>query len=125
MDIEALKQRGDKNILVLEIDGEKMMPAAQIYPVRDIFSARQDVWEGDPRGEWMSTYLILHRVPKEAITVHTVEELEEKGGFRLYPNLMSMLSGVQSVKNDFRGIRVHGKRRMQIFKLVREQKVVL
>ena len=125
VDIEALKQRGDKNILVLEIDGEKMMPDGQIYPVRDMFSTRQDVWQGDAKGEWMSTYLILHRVPREAITVYTVEELEEKGEFRLCSSLISMLSGVQSVKNDVRGIRLHGQRRIYNLKLVREHKVVL
>lgn len=52
------------------------MPEAHIYPVRDLLARRKGEWARDPREEsWMKTYLILHRVPREAITVYTPEEL--------------------------------------------------
>lgn len=79
VDIEALKQRVGEEILVLEIDVEKMMPGARIYPVRDIVTGFNLEWPGGARAEWLKTYLILHRVPKEAITVFTPDGLVEKG----------------------------------------------
>ena len=61
---------------------EKIKPAATIYPVRDVIAGREGPWAKDPREEeWMKTYLVLHRVPKEAVTVYdTPEELLEKSG---------------------------------------------
>lgn len=79
VDIEALKQRVGEEILVVEIDVEKMMPGARIYPVRDIVTGFNLEWPGGARAEWLKTYLILHRVPKEAITVFTPDGLVEKG----------------------------------------------
>ena len=84
VDIEDLKEHVGKGILVLEIDVENRMPEAHIYSVRDLLATRKGEWAWDPREEWwMKTYLILHRVPREAITVYTPKELLEKGKFRL------------------------------------------
>lgn len=83
VDTEALKQRVGEEILVLEIEVEKIMPEACIYPVRDVVTGCNLEWPGDPRSGWGSKYLILHRVPREAITVYTPDELLEKGEFCL------------------------------------------
>ena len=108
VDIEDLKEQVGKEILVLEIDVENKMPEAHIYPVRDLLVARKGEWAEDPREKWwMKTYLILHRVPREAITVYTPKELFEKGDFRLYSELLSMLSDVQNLKTLARGFRRH------------------
>ena len=50
--------------------------------MHDMITEREGPWAEDPgEEEWMKTYLILHRVPKEAVTVYdTPEELLEKGG---------------------------------------------
>ena len=66
---------------MLEIDVKKITPGAKIYPVRDLIAGREGPWTEDPReDEWMQTYLILHRVPKEAITVYkTPGEFVKKG----------------------------------------------
>ena len=58
------------------------MPDAKIFPVRDIIAGREGPWRDDPReDEWMNTYLVLHRVPRSAITVHdSPEEFLKKGG---------------------------------------------
>ena len=79
MDIKALKQRFGEELLVLEIDVGKIMPEACIYPVRDVVTGCDLEWPGDPRGGWGSKYLILHRVPRDAITVYTPGGLLEKG----------------------------------------------
>ena len=82
---ESLSQRvvsQREKILVLEIDVEKITPAATIYTVRDLIAGRKGPWVEDPREEeWMKTYLILHGVPKEAVTVYeTPKEFLTKGG---------------------------------------------
>lgn len=79
VDIKALKQRFGEELLVLEIDVGKIMPEACIYPVRDVVTGCNLEWPGDPRGGWGSKYLILHRVPRDAITVYTPDGLLEKG----------------------------------------------
>ena len=83
--LESLTQRvirEREKLLVLEIDVEKIAPAATIYPVRDVIAGREGPWTEDPReDEWMRTYLILHRVPKEAVTVYgSPGEFAQKGG---------------------------------------------
>lgn len=86
LQLESLWQRllWREKLPVLEIDVEKITPAATIYPVRDLIAGREGPWTEDPREEeWMRTYLILHRVPKEAITVYETpgEFLRKGGGF--------------------------------------------
>ena len=82
LQLESLSQREREKLLVVEIDVEKIRPAATIYPVRDVIAGREGPWAEDPREEeWMRTYLILHRVPKEVVTVYdTPVEFLTKGG---------------------------------------------
>ena len=85
--VEELKKRAQEKaeeIIVLEIDVEKIMPEAKIYSVRDIIAGREGPWVGDPReDEWRVTYLILHSVPLRAITAYELEEFLKKGEFCL------------------------------------------
>lgn len=107
LEVEELKKRAQEKaekILVLEIDVDQIPPDVKIYAVQNIIKGHEGPWVGDPREEeWKWTYLILHWVPKDAITAYEVEEFWNKGEFCLLDGRSDggMLNSVHTERDEF------------------------